>query len=92
MDIKQDIIKRLGPDDQSDKPRYIGYWPNGNIGCLFWWKYGQYHRDNDLPAFEGFYSNGNILIRKWYESGKMIKQEFYNENGDIIKKPRWRNE
>jgi len=86
MDIKQDIIKRLGPDIiDNDKPSQVVYWPNGKIRYFKWYdKCGNYHRDKDLPAYEEFYESGIILSRQWYKNGVLVKREEYRTDGRLI--------
>jgi hypothetical protein len=84
MDLKQDIIKRLGPDIvDKDKPSEIGYWPNGNIKWREWCSNCGFHRDGGLPAYERFYENGSIERREWRQYGKIIMAKNYNERGEI---------
>jgi len=86
MDIKQDIIKRLGTDiADNDKPTIVKHWKNGRIATRRWYKNDQLYRDNDLPASEWFYENGNISYRFWFKDGVQIRSEHYDENGEIIK-------
>jgi len=90
MDIKQDIIKRLGPDiADNDKPTVVDYWPNGNIRLNEWHnKEGQIHRDNGLPARKWFYENGNNGSCLWYKNGQLHRDNdlpsrvFFYENGN----------
>lgn len=86
MDIKQDIIKRLGPDIiDNDKPSRIRYWPNGNIQYKVWLnEVGLIHRDGNLPAYEVYNDDGRIRGRSWYINNRRIRHEEYDENVSII--------
>jgi len=78
MDLKQDIIKRLGSNVVN-----VEYWPNGIVKYRSWYKNSQCHRDNDLPAYEEFYENGNIRYRNWYKNGVFVKRKEYRLNGSL---------
>jgi len=83
MDIKQDIIKRLGPDiADNDKPTEMKFWQNGSLYYRHWRNQkGDFHRDNDLPAYEHYWPNGNIKTLKWYRNGRLIKKKRYGKTG-----------
>ena len=84
MDIKQDIIKRLGRDDPESSPNRFEYWRNGNVKRHAWVKFGRYYRNDNLPTQEEFYKNGNIKSRSWCKNHKLVKKEKYDLSGNLI--------
>jgi len=66
-----------------------GYYPNGKIQYQYWYRDGQWHRDDDKPAYIGYYESGKIEWQYWYKNGQWHRNNDkpacikYYENGKI---------
>jgi predicted phosphohydrolase len=73
MNLKEDIIKRLGSDVVN-----VDYWPNGIV------KYRTWYRNGVCIKSEEYGEHGMVKVREWMNGGHFFSREEYDENGDRI--------